>query len=67
LPSIVAIIDKIKYQNAKIKISTAAMRSIHSTVISTKAEKSDKKRFFDSHFNALDMAHRAFSTKRIIV
>jgi len=43
------------------------MRSIHSTAISTEAEKSDKKRFFDSHFNTLDMAHRAFSTKRIIV
>jgi len=43
------------------------MRNIHSIAISTEAEKSDKKRFFDSHFNTLDMAHRAFSTKRIIV
>jgi len=42
------------------------MRSIHSTAISTEVEKSDKKRFFDPQFNALDMAHRAFSTKRII-
>jgi hypothetical protein len=49
------------------KISTAAMRSIYFTVISTEAEKSDKKRFLDSHFDSLEMTYSVFSTKRIII